>query len=121
MGKKIINKDQVVSIVITEEKLKEGYNYYPERIYKIPLTNIVWSRDRAGWARHGRRSLFFVDEEDLKNYIVRGGKLYTKPQVKISMSSGWRDDVVRYFKTFEQADRWVNNHFSNIRFLIIYE
>lgn len=121
MSKKLVNKDSIVSIRVKGEFLMENYKFYPEKIYKIPFTDIVLSYDQACWARNGRNSFITYSDDELENYIVRNDMLFRKPYVKITFNSGWRDDVTKYFTTIEEANKWVENNFNNIRFLVIRE
>jgi hypothetical protein len=114
---KKINKDKVVSVKVYDHHLKDMYIFHPEQIYKIPFTNIVLSEQPSGWSRDGYRSFFFITGEELKDYIVRNDQLYLKPRVEISMSSGWRDNVVLYFNTKELALEWVESNLEGIPFV----
>lgn len=112
-----INKDEVVSVKIYDLHLKDKYIFHPGETCKIPFTNIVLSEQPSGWSRDGYRSFFFISGKELKDYIVRNDQLYLKPRVEISMSSGWRDDVVLYFNTKELALEWVESNLEGITFV----
>ena len=41
MNIKKINKDQIISVTLFKETLKEKYKFYPEKIVKLPFTNKI--------------------------------------------------------------------------------
>ena len=103
---KLINKNQVVSVTIFKEKLMEGYEFQPEKICKLPFTNIVLSKTNSYWLGPNRYYSTYSGDE-LKDFIVRDSQLFRKPKILISFTSGWRDDVTMYFNTYEMAKSWV--------------
>jgi hypothetical protein len=117
MNTKKLNKEHIVSVRLCDEYLKKNYEFMPEKTYKIPFTNIVWSHTLSAWSEHGRSSYFLISGSELENYIVRDDKLYLKPRVEISMSSGWRDDVVLYFNTKKLVTDWIKDNLGGIVFV----
>lgn len=115
---KLINKDQVISVTIQKEKLMEGYVFNMGKITKIPFTNIVLSRTRSRWECPNRYYSVY-DEDDLGDFIVRDSKLYRKPKVDITFSSGWRDDIKLFFNTYQQAKNWVDKNLSGVPLIIV--
>ena len=110
---KLINKDQVTSVTIHNEKLMEGYIFQPEKIYKIPFTNIILSKTKSHW-EYPNRYYSTYDVDDLGDFIVRDSKLYRKPKVEITFSSGWRNDVRMFFNTHQKAIDWVHKNLSGV-------
>jgi hypothetical protein len=110
---KLINKDQVTSVTIHNEKLMEGYIFQPEKICKIPFTNIVLSKTNSHWGYPNRYYSTYSGDE-LKDFIVRDSKLYRKPKVEITFSSGWRNDVRMFFNTHQKAIDWVHKNLSGV-------
>lgn len=117
---KLINKDQVVSVTIFKEKLMEGYIFQPEKISKLPFTNIVLSKTNPYWLYPNRYYSTYSGDE-LKDFIVRDSQLFRKPKVSISFTSGWRDDVVMFFNTYQQAKSWVDQNLSGVPLVVINE
>jgi hypothetical protein len=117
---KLINKDQVVSVTIHDEKLMVGYIFRPEKIYKIPFTNIVLSKTKSHW-EYPNRYYSTYDQDDLSDFSVRNSKLYRKPKVVITFNSGWRDDVEMFFNTHQKAIDWVDKNLSGVPLVFINE
>ena len=121
MNIKKINKDQIISVTLFKETLKEKYKFYPEKIVKLPFTNIVLSHTVAGWAIPGKSDYYFIDSDEMDEYIVRGDELYRRPMVKITFASGWRDDVRLYFDTFKEAKKWLKENLYDVNLIEINE
>lgn len=121
MSQKKINKDQIVSIHVFDEKLMVGYEFHPEEICKIPYFNIILSHYPACWAKNSRNSFTTYSNDDLENFIVRDSQLFRKPNVKICFSSGWRDDVVMYFSKIGDIYTWIDRNLSGIKFVTVDE
>ena len=117
---KLINKDQVVSVKIHNEKLMKGYVFQPEKIYKIRFTNIILSKTKSHWV-YPNRYYSTYDEDDLEDFIVRDSKLYRKPKVEITFGGGWRDDVRMFFNTYQKAIDWVDLNLSGVPLVIVNE
>lgn len=115
---KLINKDQVVSVTIHKEKLMEGYVFRPEKLCKIPFTNIILSKTKSHWLFPNRHYSTY-SEDELEDFIVRDSKLYRKPKVEITFSSGWRNDVRMVFNTFQQARSWVDRNLSGVHLIVV--
>ena len=115
---KLINKDQVVSVTIQKEKLMEGYIFHPEKIRKIPFTEIVLSKTKSHWMCHNRYYSTY-SEDELEDFIVRDSKLYRKPKVEITFTSGWRNDIKLSFNTYQQAKNWVDKNLSGVPLIIV--
>ena len=115
---KLINKDQVVSVTIHKEKLMEGYIFQPEKIRKIPFTNIVLSKTKSHWL-YPNRYYSTYSEDELDDFIIRDSKLYRKSKVEITFSSGWRNDVRMFFKTHQQSRSWVDKNLSGVPLILI--
>lgn len=116
MSTKKINKEQIVSVKVYNEKLYKGYVFEPEKIYKIPFTNIVWQHTYPHWTNNKSMHSTYSGDE-LKDFIVRNDQLIRKPYIRITFSSGWRDDVVKYFNTIESANEWIERNLSGIKFV----
>jgi len=121
MSNKQINKDQIISVTLFKETLKEKYKFYPEKIVKLPFTNIVLSHTIAGWSIPGQSDFYFISSSEMNEYIVRDDKLYRRPMIKIAFSSGWRDDVRLYFDTFEEVKEWVTENLYDVNLIEINE
>lgn len=117
---KLINKDQVVSVTIHNEKLMEGYEFQPEKICKIPFTNFVFSKTDSHWIYPNRYYSTYSGDE-LKDFIVRDSKLFRKPKILIAFSSGWRDDVTLFFNTYQRAINWVDENLSGVPLVVVNE
>jgi hypothetical protein len=117
---KLINKDQVTSVTISKEKLMKGYVFQPEKIYKLPFTNIVLSKTNSHWVYPNRYYSTYSGDE-LKDFIVRDSQLFRKPKVEISFTSGWRDDVVMFFNTYRKAMIWVDENLSDVPLIEVYD
>lgn len=117
---KLINKNNVVSVTIHNEKLMEGYEFQPEKICKIPFTNLVLSQTESQWA-YPNRYYNTYSGDDLKDFIVRDSKLFRKPKVSITFSSGWRDDVILFFNTHQRAINWVDENLSGVPLVVVNE
>lgn len=117
---KLINKDQVVSVKIHNEKLMKGYIFKPEKICKIPFTNIILSKTKSHWIYPNRYYSVYTEDE-LGDFIVRDSKLYRKPKVEITLTSGWRDDVTMFFNTYQKAIDWVDQNLSGVPLVIVNE
>lgn len=116
----LVNKNQIVTVTISKEKLMKGYVFQPEKICKIPFTNIVFSKTNSHWIYPNRYYSVFSGD-DLKDFIVRDSQLFRKPKILISFTSGWRDDVTMYFNTYEMAKSWVDKNLSGIPLILINE
>jgi hypothetical protein len=114
----LVNKNQIVTVTISKEKLMEGYVFQPEKICKIPFTNIVLSKTNSHWLRPNRYYSTYSGDE-LKDFIVRDSQLFRKPKILISFTSGWRDDVVLYFNTYQQAKSWVDENLSGVPLVLV--
>jgi hypothetical protein len=117
---KLINKDLIVSVTIRNEKLMEGYEFQPEKIYKIPFTNFVLSQIESQWVYPNRYYSTYSGDE-LKDFIVRDSKLFRKPKVSIVFSSGWRDDVTMFFNTHQKAIDWVDENLEGVPLVLVNE
>lgn len=117
---RLINKDLIVSVTIRNEKLMEGYEFQPEKIYKIPFTNFVLSQTESQWG-YPHRYYSTYSGDDLKDFVVRDSKLFRKPKVTITLSSGWRDDVTMFFNTYQQATNWVDENLSGVPLVLVNE
>lgn len=117
---KLINKNNVVSVTIHNEKLMEGYVFQPEKICKIPFTNFVLSQTESQWV-YPNRYYSTYSGDDLKDFIVRDSKLFRKPKVSIAFSSGWRDDVTLFFNTHQRAINWVDENLSGVPLVVVNE
>lgn len=117
---KLINKNQVVSVKIFKEKLMEGYVFQPEKISKFPFTNFVMSKTISQWVYPNRYYNTYSGDE-LKDFIVRDSQLFRKPKILISFTSGWRDDIVMFFNTYQKAKSWVDKNLSGIPLVVINE
>ena len=104
---KKINKEQIISFVLSDEKMMEGLKFFPATRVVIPFTNIVWSESKEYWAKN-KGSIWIYCDDELNDYIVRGDVLYRKPRIKLSFASGWRDDVIKYFDTKADAEKWIS-------------
>jgi len=115
----MINKSQITKVKIYDSELKEGYEYLPERIVYLPFTKCKIIHERAGWTKGGRNSMFgWISEDDMDDmYVVKDGKLYLKPRVKIQMSSGWRDDFYKYFDTVRKCTKWCEDKLDGIKLI----
>lgn len=115
----MINKSQITKVKIYDSELKEGYEYLPERIIYLPFTKCKIIHERAGWTKGGRNSMFgWIGEDDMDDmYVVKDGKLYLKPRVKIQMSSGWRDDYYKYFDTVRKCTKWCEDNLDGIKLI----
>jgi hypothetical protein len=115
---KLINKDQVVSVKIHNEKLMKGYIFKPEKICKIPFTNIILSKTKSHWVYPNRYYNTYT-EDGLGDFIVRDSKLYRKPKVEISFTSGWRDEVAMFFNTHQKAIDWVDKNLTGVPLVVV--
>ena len=104
---KKINKDQIISFKLSDIKKMEGYKFFPATKVVIPFTNIVWSESTGYWATK-KDSMWDQIDEDSPNYIVIDNELYRKPTIYLSFASGWRDDVIKYFDTKVDAEKWIS-------------
>lgn len=117
---KLINKDQVVSVTIRKEKLMEGYVYQPEKVSRIPFTNIIISKTVSHWMYPNRYYSTYSGEE-LEDFIVRDSQLFRKPTVELTFTSGWRNDIKMSFNTFQKARSWVDKNLSGVPLIVINE
>ena len=117
---KLINKNQVISVTISKEKLMEGYVFQPEKISKLPFTNIVLSKTNSLWLCPNRYYNTYSGDE-LKDFIVRDSQLFRKSKVHISFTSGWRDDIKMFFNTYQKAKSWVDKNLSGVPLVVIDE
>jgi hypothetical protein len=119
MNIKKINKEQLVSLNISDEKLLDEYKFYPEKIVKIPFTNIVLSHTIAGWSIPNKCGLYFISSDEMEGYSVKNDTLYRKPFIHLTFSSGYRDDIRLYFDTLQEANQWVETTLGNIKLIEI--
>ena len=116
----LVNKNQIVKVTISKERLMKGYVFQPEKIYKIPFTNIVLSKTNSHWVYPNRYYSTYSGDE-LKDFIVRDSQLFRKPKVEISFTSGWRDDVRMFFNTYRKAMIWVDENLSDVPLIEVYD
>ena len=118
MNIKKINKEQLVSLNISDEKLLDEYKFYPEKIVKIPFTNIILSHTISCWAIPNKSEVYSISSTD-EGYSVKNDKLYRKPFIHLVFSSGYRDDIRLYFDTFQEANNWVETTLGGIKLIEI--
>lgn len=120
MSKILINKEQITRVQIFKEKSYDDYVFIPENICYFPFTKFVMQHTGEHWDRKNEKYRNYYSSINIKNddsFIVKNNKLYKKPFIHIRMSSGYGSDVVKYFDTMSELNKWVEKNLSGVELI----